>query len=307
MNKKKIKQFFRSSLGTVGLRLALFFVGVLSLDSIYKLSKALARITYAMSGKHRRIAQESLAIAFSQQFDSKKVKQIILGSFEENIKGALESLMMLKNPQVFSGRVSLSGKQHLEQALARGKGVICVTAHFGNFILLVIQLRALGFRTAVVMRPMRDAKLDNYLLDKRKALGMESIYTKPAKACVDQSLDFLRKNGIIFNLLDQNFGSDSGVFVDFFGTQAATATGPLVLALRSKAAIIPAFIIRKDDNSQEIIIDPEFQIEKQEHYQETVIHNIARLTKIIEGYIRKYPSQWSWIHRRWKSRPSTRT
>ena len=67
---------------------------------------------------------------------------------------------------------------------------------------------------------------------------------------------------------------------------------------------MPVYILRKEDNTQEIVIEPEYKIEKKGDYKETVHYNIARLTKILEGHIRRYPAQWSWIHRRWKSRPA---
>lgn len=304
MDKKKIKVFLRRSLGYAGLNFALAIASILPLSFIYRLSWLLARIAYLSSGKHRRIAEEGLEIAFGSSLDSKEKRKILIGSFEEMVKGSLESVVVISHrPEELGKNISITGKEHLKEALARGAGAIAVSAHFGNFILLAANLNAAGFPTAVVLRPLRDEKMDAFLLKKRQKFGIESIYTKPSKACVDKSLAFLRKNGVLFNLLDQNFGSGAGVFVDFFGLKAATATGPIVLALRSNSAILPVFIIRKPDNSQEIIIEPEFKIEKKENFEQTVQYNIAGLTKIIENYIRKYPAQWSWIHRRWKSRP----
>ncbi len=304
MDKKKIRVFLRRSLGYVGLNFSLAVASVLPLSFIYRLSWLLARIVYLASGKHRRIAKESLEIAFGPSLDRREKRKILIDSFEEMVKGGLESVLVISHrPEDLGKNISITGKEHLREALARGRGAIVVSAHFGNFILLAANLNAAGFPTAVVLRPLRDEKMDVFLLEKRKKFGVESIYTKPSKVCVDKSLAFLRNNGVLFNLLDQNFGSGSGVFVDFFGMKAATATGPIVLALRSNAAIFPVFIIRKPDNSQEIIIEPEFKIEKKENFEQTVQYNIAGLTKIIENYIRKYPAQWSWIHRRWKSRP----
>jgi Lauroyl/myristoyl acyltransferase len=89
----------------------------------------------------------------------------------------------------------------------------------------------------------------------------------------------------------------------FFGTKAATATGPVVFAMRTKAPILPMFIVRQKDDTHKIIIEPPLYIEEKEDYKETLIYNVARITKIIENYIRKYPQEWGWIHRRWKSRP----
>ena len=91
--------------------------------------------------------------------------------------------------------------------------------------------------------------------------------------------------------------------MDFFGRQAATATGPIVLAMRAKAAILPCFILRQSDDTHKIVFEPEFQIVEGKTHEETILLNIQKLTSIIESYIRRYPAEWSWIHRRWKTQP----
>ena len=306
MDKKTITRSIRNFLGFSILRISLLLTSISPRGAIYKITPLIARIGYFFSGRNRRIAQEGLDIAFGGSFNHSQTKQVIIGSFQEMATGALETAFLLNKPHAFDDKIKLIGSEHLRKALSAGKGAVAVSAHFGNFVLLVANLSRNGFPIGVVVRPMRDEKMNRYFSQKRQEFRIETVYSKPAKECVDKSLAFLKKNGVLFNMLDQNFGAGSGVFVDFFGTQAATATGPVVLALRSKAPILPVFIIRKPDHSQEIIVEPELAIEKQDNFDRTVIHNISRLTKIIEGYIRKYPTQWSWIHRRWKSRPSNK-
>jgi KDO2-lipid IV(A) lauroyltransferase len=102
---------------------------------------------------------------------------------------------------------------------------------------------------------------------------------------------------------EKNFGT-GGVFVDFFGRKAATATGPVVLAQRTKAALLPCFIIRQKDDTHRIIFEKPLDLVEGKDAEETITINIQRLTNIIETYIRKYPAEWSWIHRRWKSKPN---
>jgi KDO2-lipid IV(A) lauroyltransferase len=119
---------------------------------------------------------------------------------------------------------------------------------------------------------------------------------------VANSIKALRNNEFLFIPIDQNFGT-AGVFVDFFGKQAATATGPVIFAQRTGAPILPMFIVREKDDTHRIIIEPPMYIEEKENNAATIQHNISRITKIIEEYIRKYPQEWGWIHRRWKSRP----
>ena len=147
-------------------------------------------------------------------------------------------------------------------------------------------------------------EIDKYLFEKRVQINIHTIYSSPRKECISQTLSALRANELIFFPMDQNFGT-GGIFVDFFGMKAATATGPVIFARRTKASILPIFIIRnKKDNSSKIIIEAPLDIEELSDNKEAIQRTVQKITNIIEGYIRKYPEQWGWIHRRWKSRPA---
>jgi len=155
------------------------------------------------------------------------------------------------------------------------------------------------------MRPMRDKTTEDYFFKTRQRYGVKTIYSQPRKVCVEETIRSLRNNELVFIPIDQNFGT-AGVFVDFFGVKAATATGPVVFAQRTNAALVPCFIVRQPDNRNKIIFEPELKLQQGATAQETVAINIQRLTDIIESYIRRYPAEWGWIHRRWKSRPASK-
>ena len=194
-------------------------------------------------------------------------------------------------------------KGNLDAALSKGKGVILVSAHFGNFPLMLARLSLEGYSIVGIMRPMRDNRVEKIFLKKRDAFHIKTIYSQPRQACVEATIRSLRKNELVFIPIDQNFGT-GGVFVDFFGRKAATATGPVVLAQRTKAAVVPCFIIRQKDDTHKIIFEPALDLQEVISPEQTVIINIQKLTTIIESYIRTYPAEWGWIHRRWKSKPS---
>ena len=151
---------------------------------------------------------------------------------------------------------------------------------------------------------MRDKRVEKIFLRNRERLNITTIYSQPRNVCVNNTIQALRNNELVFIPIDQNFGS-AGVFVDFFGVKAATATGPVVLAQRTKAALLPCFIIRQSDDTHNIVFDPEMALREGVNSRETVHLNIQKLTTIIESYIRRYPAEWGWIHRRWKSKPAT--
>jgi KDO2-lipid IV(A) lauroyltransferase len=148
---------------------------------------------------------------------------------------------------------------------------------------------------------MRDSRVEKIFMKKRARLNINTIYSQPRNACVNNTIKALRNNEAVFIPLDQNFGT-GGVFVDFFGQKAATATGPVILARRSGALLLPCFIIRQKGDSHKIIFEPALDLEEGKDQQDSILINIQRLTNIIESYIRKYPAEWGWIHRRWKSK-----
>ena len=103
--------------------------------------------------------------------------------------------------------------------------------------------------------------------------------------------------------MDQNNVSKAGVFVEFFGRPSGTASGPAIFAMRTGSPILPIFTVRTGEDTHEVIVEPHFYLERKATDEETVQFNIQKITSIIEKYIRKYPQEWGWMHRRWKSQP----
>lgn len=270
---------------------------------LYGFAEIVGFLGYSIAARQRKIALESLELAFGKELASARRIGIARECFKNMAKSGLEVFYVLERPEIVEPLVEIQGKQYLDRALAKGNGVIAVSAHFGNFPLELIRLRQDGYKVSVILRRMRDQKVEDFLEQLRKKSGLHSIHSTPRQACVEGSIKALRDNGVLFIQLDQNFGT-AGVFVNFFGCQAATATGPVVLGLRTQAAIVPIFIVRSSNRRHKIIIEPEVIIEKKDTQEETLQYNIQRITSIIETYIRKYPQEWGWIHRRWKSRPS---
>jgi len=304
MDSKKIRKSISRLAGWLGLNLGSLIIKVIPGPWIYGLARNFAPLGFGIARKQRKIALEGLGIAFGQDKTKSEIEQIAKDCFIFMAKAGLEMMFLMEKPQLLKQQVEFVGKENLDAALAKGKGVILVSGHFGNFPLMLAKLSLEGYKTAGIMRYMRDERVENLFMAKRTQVGIKTIYSQPRKACVEDSIRTLRNNELLFIPIDQNFGAGGGVFVDFFGKKAATATGPVVLALRTKAAIIPCFIVRQKDDRHKIIFEEPLNLEEGRTFQETVIINIQKLTNIIESYIRKYPAEWGWIHRRWKSRPS---
>lgn len=302
MQYKEISRRFQRFIARKAIQFCSLIVKIIPERMAYDFAHLVAKVGYTFAIKQRRIAIESLTIAFGSQKTEDEIKKIAFDCFQTMAKIAIEFMLFTERPTLVDKYVSVEGIENLDKALAKGKGVIALSAHFGNFPLMLTKLSRDGYKTVAILRYMRDAWVNQYFHSRREALGVGSIYTQPRKQCVEKSLETLRNNQILFVQLDQNFGT-GGVFVDFFGKQAATAKGPIVFALRTEAPIIPMFIYRDKNNEQKVIIEPEVEIQEGKDPEETIQLNAAKLTKIIESYIRRYPADWGWIHRRWKARP----
>ena len=299
----KIKVFKRA-LARNGLYLSSAFLNSLPYAVVKFFTHIFIAIGYQLTRRQRHIAIESLQIAFGKEKSEKEIREISKGCFENLGKGMIELIYFMAHPRMIRDHVTFPGKEHLDGALKDGRGVIAVSAHFGNFPLMLLRLAQEGYKVNAIIRPTRDSKIEEYFEGLRSSLGLKTIYSVPRKQCVDTSLKALRNNELLFIPLDQNFGSDGGVFVDFFGQKAATATGPVVFAMRTKAPLLPMFITRGKNDRHMILIEPPLLLEEKNDDQETILFNTSRITRIIERYIRAYPQEWGWMHRRWKSRPS---
>ena len=301
---KERKKAFRRRLGWFALRAFTFFHGIFPLGWSYFLGKVLGSIVYFVLPRHRKVALDSLSVAFSQ-IPLKEKKRMTRDFFVFMAQSGLEMFFFLKSPQALDG-VRIEGKEYLQQAFKKGKGIIILTAHLGNFPLMSLKLAKEGFPVHFVTRPMRDAKAGEYLHELRSNAGVKTIYSYPRKACVSGIVNALRNKEMVIIQMDQNFGT-GGVWVKFFNKLAATPVGPVVFALRTGASVVPAYIYREAKGKHCIKVLPEEELVLTEHKDKSILVNAIKFTRIIENWVKHVPSQWGWIHRRWKSRPSQET
>jgi len=288
-------------------RLAWFFLriftvinGSFSLRWSYTLGGLLGSFACAVIPQQRKISVESLGIAFPGMPVEER-KNITRNFFIFMAQSAFELLYVLRHTEKLKN-VKIEGKNNLDKALQAGSGVILITAHIGNFPLMSVKLASEGYKINFVTRPMRDEKAGDYLFNLRENAGVKSIFSYPRKECVAGIIKALRNNEIVIMQMDQNFGS-GGVWVKFFGKLAATPVGSITLGLRTGAKLVPAYIYRESFSRHCIKIMPEVPLVETENKDETVLKNAITFSRIIEGWIKEYPEQWGWIHRRWKSQP----
>lgn len=193
-------------------------------------------------------------------------------------------------------KVTIKGIENFEKAKARGKGVIFVTGHCGNWELMAV---AFSFRMAplaVVARPLNNPYLNRIIERARSRYGNTSIYKKGALKTV---LSALRKGGYVGVLMDQAVFPEEGYVMGFLGMDAWTSKMPALIARKTGAPVLPAFI-RRTDEGHEITVRPEVSLSSCTSQDEAVKEDTERFSSFIEEYIRENPSQWLWMHRRWK-------
>jgi KDO2-lipid IV(A) lauroyltransferase len=272
----------------------------LPLTWLYRLSALMGWLGLSLMAKRRKIVYHNLQMAFRSSEGRDGYRAIAKATFCDSVKNALEvAKLIFSGPSYIKGIMSIEGLEHLERALGRGRGVVAVSAHMGNFPLIGPRLIAEGYRFSLLLRDPKDTILAATLADLRKGLGLESIPVHPSRTCIAESLKCLKRNGILYLQIDQN-ASSRDLWVDFFGWEVPTFKGPVVFSMRTGAPLIPLFTVRDAPDHHMLIIAPPFKIEDTGDRDQDILITTAKLTKLIESYIRQYPAQWWWFHRRWK-------
>ena len=228
------------------------------------------------------------------------VGQLIRRSFQNIGKNLMEFMQLPRmSPETLHQLVILEGKEHIDGALAQGKGAIILTAHFGNWELLGASILANGYTIRGITRQLRSKRLDAIVSSYREKVGWQGI---DRDRSVREVLRCLNRNELIAILADVDTRTQ-GIFVDFFGRPAYTPYGPVALALKTGAAILPTFIVRQPDDSHCAIVEAPLPLQQSGEKDQDLLVNTQRFTKVIESYIRRYPEQWIWMHERWKTKP----
>jgi len=197
--------------------------------------------------------------------------------------------------------------ERVDAALSHGKGLLILTAHFGNFELLGRVCACRGVPLATFVRPFRNRYFDRFFVEDRRSMNLGLLGRGTG---VREALRMLKAGGMVAVLLDQNQRPGRGIFVDMFGRPACTSTVLARLSLATGAAVLPVFALWKGDRTLPLIgelIEPEgpkSPVGGRAGRSEKVRVLTACYTTEIEAVVRRYPEQWNWVHRRWKTQPS---
>jgi KDO2-lipid IV(A) lauroyltransferase len=273
---------------------------LMPLSWVYLLGRFFASLADIFSGRRKKIALANLRLAFGTRKDEAEINAIYRECLTRTTTSFVEAMKFcFLPPPVAKRRIEIVGKERLDAELKKGKGIIIAGLHLGNFPLLAAKLALEGYPIEVIVKKPRNRYLAGLYTRMTDIVGVGFIDGGERKEAAQRSLRQLRSGGIVYIILDQN-PPYPDIMVDFFGYAVPSFKGPVVLAMRTGATILPAFIVYNNGWRQKIYIEKPFALETTGEPERDVAHNLARLMKLIEGYIERFPEQWWWWHRRWK-------
>jgi KDO2-lipid IV(A) lauroyltransferase len=261
----------------------------------------LGRLLFALDAKHRRIAIDNLTRAFGHEKSEASIRGVAKRVFENLFRILFEVgwSLRLRDDELHK-HFTITGLSSYRNAMAKGKGVLLLGAHFGNWEIQMAAAHLIGMPMRVVYRSLDAKGLDRFVLEYRSRFGAQMISNR--RGAIRKIYASLRKGYPVGLLMDQNVDWYEGVFVDYFGHRACTNTGMAVLALKSEAPVVPFFLIRKG-NGFECVLGPQLPLIKTGDQTKDIEENTRQYNRVIESYARRYPDQWFWVHQRWKTRP----
>jgi len=267
-----------------------FFVNLLPLKISYALAIFLCDLHYFFSFRDRRAVKKNLEIILGQNNDISKLAREMFRNFGRYLVEFFRMETMVTKDFV-KNNVRVENLEFIQQALEKGKGGIILTSHIGNWELGAVFLSVLGYPLTVIALPHNDRPVNNFFNQKRKIKGNTVV---PTNLAIRQCSEALQKNKLIGIAADRVFGS-SGEVIGFMGDKALLPIGPALFSIRSRAPIIPTFLIRENDGSYvlkiyEPIDPPEVNDSAPEN--DKVLATMQKYIGIVESMIKKYPAQW---------------
>ena len=259
-------------------------------------------LVYHLHLRLRRVGMRNLQLAFPEK--SKKERRKILRGVYVSLGRLLGEVCLF--PHLHTANASqvavYQGFENFEAAEKLGKGVLFLTGHFGGWEIGSFFHSLMGHPMQIVVRPLDNPYVDALVARYRGLHGNTMIGKQEfARGLIAA----MRDNATVGILMDTNMTPPQGVFVDFFGIPACTASGLARVALHTGAAVVPAFtiwdpVLRK----YRVEFDPAMELVRTGDNEADTVANTALFTKVIEQYVSRYPDQWLWVHRRWKTRPA---
>lgn len=262
--------------------------------------RALGRLAWRPFGVRRRTVERQVAAAFPDATPA-RIEQVVRGAYSHIGEVAIETAFL---PRFGRERILslFEGEEGFEDILAArdaGKGIILITGHFGNWELAGAYVAARGVPIEVIVRRLNNPLFDRFVNDTRSRAGMIVVYDHEA---VRRTPRAFREGHAVAFVSDQGVKGLASTFVPFFGRPAKTPRGPAVFAKRTELPTFFVAAVRQPNGKYRCVVTP-VEIPETGDRDRDVDEVVARYTSILESWVRRYPEQYFWHHRRWKRQP----
>lgn len=281
--------------------LIIVFFGLLPRPLARAMGAMVGRAAFRLIPRLRRVGLTNLNLAFPDK--TSQQKETILRKMYRNLGWQLAEFCQMSHYtlQQASQFIRYEGLENYLAARDRGNGVLVLTGHLGAWELSSFYHSLAGFPMSMVIRRLDNPLVDRFVNRIRCLHGNRVLHKDDFARGLIVSM---RAGETVGVLMDTNMTPPQGVFVDFFGRPACTASGIARIALRTGAAVIPGFLLWEPDEKKYVLYFlPELTLAKTGDDEQDAITNTQLFTKTLENVIRRYPEQWLWVHRRWKTRP----
>ncbi len=300
MPKKRNKLQSKSEL--LAVRSLLGAIGALPLETSMRFGKSLGKFIGSRFPKLRKTAGRNLEVALPELSETEREK-IIRGTFESLGRhlGFVSHFKRFQHEDIRNLIEVVGKEENFDPARDSGRGILFFTGHFGSWEVFNLLPQAFGHGMNMLVRRIDNPLVESYVESFRTRFGTVTLdKTKSAR----QMFRALERGELLGMMADLNVQEKEGVFVDFFGVPASTTTSIAKLALKTNAAVLPAFAVWEEAKGKYVVyLEPPIEYRKTANADEDVKNLTQDITSVVEKYVRKYPEQWLWIHKRWNTRP----
>ncbi len=257
------------------------------------LADRLATIGFRCFHGFRNRSIVNIRIALGDRLAPPAIELTARRSLRNFFRACVEAAIAVKSTDdELRTRFALVGRENLDAALAKGHGVLLLSAHLGNFFLLGCRLAIDGYETSVLVNQPRNGRFAKLMDDYRLRARQRTIHARPRRDALRELNSVLRHNQVAIVIADE-FRKGSGIEVPFFGGTVISRRGPVTVALRTGAAIVPAYLVRQPDDSLKLVIETELILERGSKGHAEISANTARLAQWLERTVRAYPDPWN--------------
>lgn len=290
----------------IGMRLAVLAVKIIPHWIIYWITDGAATAAFYSFRGFRVRSIANLRTAWGNDLPEAHIRRLAQDSLKSFFRAFIElPIVLAADTAKLRNMISVEGCDNLDAAIAKGSGVVLLSAHLGNFFLLGTRLALDGYDIHVLVNQPRHGRFAELMDQYRLQVLQKTIHARPRREAFKQVVQALRRNEIVIMIADEYRRTGSGVRVPFFGRPVLARRGPVTVALRTRAAIVPAYVIRNPENKLQLIIEPEIELIRSERDKPRIAENISRITAWLEKTVRTHPDQWNWMNIKWDALSSS--